>query len=878
VITLENGPGRVTTAGGTLCRHTLANGLRVVLSPHWPAPRAAVCVHYGVGFRSEGPGQEGMAHLFEHLMFRGSENVPAGTFFEGLYPLAGSANGTTHQDYTDYFQSAPAHAVEQMLFREADRMRAPRFSPSELSAQLYEVAREIRHMRDGRPYGGFPWPLLPGALFASFANAHDGYGDPELLDRITVDDCARFFDAYYAPSNAVLTVVGPQACEDLLPLVERHFGDIPDRPVAGRPPLDEPEPAEARLLRRTDPRVVRTAVAVGHRTPDPAAGLPAYAAHMVLAELTARPAGHSLPRPFETPVGAGCGFFGPLDARSPDVLVVTSVLPPGRGPEDFTGRLAEWWAQLGDPHVLERSDDVAVAARSLAARHRRDHADLQRRCRALGRLELLFDRPELADEIPAVLASVDARQVAAAAATLAGAHPGILVMERGGNRTPSPGKSPLPPPPEPGRGAAGPAQAPRGHRRMPELGEEAPPVFDGAREGRLDNGLRVMAVPDRRAGTVEVRLRASLGPAGWRWPRLTARLLRAADDAAGASARVTRLGGELRLVTDGQWADVSGWAPAGELTALLRVLSDLLDPARLPESLGAEGENLLRRSPEHRMDEALRLHWLGPAADPAPEATAPNPAALHRAVLTPQDAVLVVVGDVSPRFAVEEAARTLGGWRAAGTRPAPTRAPSAAEAPDFLVVREPSADALHLTLCAAEPAGATREDPARYLATALLGGHFGARLAQRCRRLRRAGHVMFAARDVVADRARALVRLTVPRTSLAEAVEDVREEVATLAAVPPHRDELDVVRRYCAAQLLTAFDSPGLLADALRHTMASGRGLDWVLRRPRLLGEVSGEAVAEAARAVFVPVTGTVVALGDLEEDPAAVREALRHH
>jgi predicted Zn-dependent peptidase len=95
--------------------------------------------------------------------------------------------------------------------------------------------------------------------------------------------------------------------------------------------------------------------------------------------------------------------------------------------------------------------------------------------------------------------------------------------------------------------------------------------------------------------------------------------------------------------------------------------------------------------------------------------------------------------------------------------------------------------------------------------------------------------------------------------------------------VPPHRDELDVVRRYCAAQLLTAFDSPGLLADALRHTMASGRGLDWVLRRPRLLGEVSGEAVAEAARAVFVPVTGTVVALGDLEEDPAAMREALRH-
>ena len=96
-------------------RRTLDNGLRVVLAPRWPTPRAAVSVHYGVGFRSELPGQEGFAHLFEHLMYRGSESLPEGGYFTGLVGQAGTADGTTHQDYTDYVQGVPAAGLEQFL-------------------------------------------------------------------------------------------------------------------------------------------------------------------------------------------------------------------------------------------------------------------------------------------------------------------------------------------------------------------------------------------------------------------------------------------------------------------------------------------------------------------------------------------------------------------------------------------------------------------------------------------------------------------------------------------------------------------------------------------------------------------------------------------
>ncbi|MEV4332259.1 insulinase family protein [Streptomyces sp. NPDC049597] len=1002
-------------AAGGLHRRTLANGLRIVLAPHWPTPRTAVAVHYGAGFRSERPGQEGMAHLFEHLMFRGSESLPDGAFYDALHPLAGAANGTTHQDYTDYFQTVPAQALEQALFREADRMRAPRFTPGQLAAQLVEVTREIAHMRDGRPYGGLPWPLLPRVMFRDFANAHDGYGDARVLGRVTVEDCARFFEAYYTPSNAVVTIVGPHRPEDVCPLVERHFGDIPHRATAEPPPLDEPPPTGERRLRRTVAGVTRTAVAVGHRLPDPAARPGAYVAHMVLAELAQRSAAEEL----AAPVSAGCGFFGPLDARGPDALVVTSLLPRGLTADEFTDRLTAWWARHGDPRTVAGAAEGA--GRSLASRLRRDHADLQQRCRALGRLELLFGRAELVDELPGLVEAVDPDDLAQAATALATAPRAVLVLEpegvpaeaaepptrtaatpaqaaptqgapaqaqaaptsatpaAGAPRPGTPAASPRSaPPPEaaaaPAQGApaqatprhttppraapAAPAQtppappraapavpaqatpapphtpphtapaasaqdapapgtpapavgapprsasardaqigsvpttalrpspgtnsaqapAPRGAvelgrtslgpRPLPPLGEPVGPRFTGAKETVLAGGLRVLAVPDRRAGLVEVRLRVPLGPDGWRRPAESAWLLRCADAATGASARARRLGGELRVSTSGQWADIGGWAPREAYSGLLRIVADLLEPPRLPDVFPPAAAVAPRLSPEQRMDQALRLHWLGGEAD---DVLAPT--ALYRRMLSPEGTVFVVVGDLEPERTVEEAARLLGPWassapaESADTPTTGTGSACRADAPAVLVVREPSAgDAVGMTLCAPEPAHSD-DVPARYLATALLGGHYGARLAERCRRLGRAGHVMFAARDVVADRARALVRVTAPRAEVAQALHDVREEAAALAAVPPTRDELDVVRRYCGAQLLTAFDSPGLLADALRHTMISGRGLEWVISRPQLLGATTGEEVAQAAKALFVPVTDTVVALGDVEQD-----------
>jgi zinc protease len=261
-----------------LHRLTLDNGLRVVLAPDTSAPVVAVSVHYDVGFRSEPVGRTGFAHLFEHLMFQGSESLPKLAHFRHVQSSGGTFNGSTHFDYTDYFEVLPAAALERALFLEADRMRAPTLNEENLRNQVDVVKEEIRLNVLNRPYGGFPWILLPPVLYESFANAHNGYGDFSDLEQATVDDCAAFFDAYYAPANAVLTVAGDFDVATATDLVHRHFDDVPARPAPKRPSFAEPAPDRERRGQHADPLAPLPALALGYRLPDPISELPDYTA------------------------------------------------------------------------------------------------------------------------------------------------------------------------------------------------------------------------------------------------------------------------------------------------------------------------------------------------------------------------------------------------------------------------------------------------------------------------------------------------------------------------------------------------------------------------------------------------------------------------
>ncbi|MFR9732211.1 M16 family metallopeptidase [Saccharopolyspora sp. MS10] len=412
-----------------LHRVTLPNGLRVVLAPDpaqgaaGRAPVVGVSVHYDVGFRSEPEGRTGFAHLFEHLMFQGSESLEKLAHFRHVQGSGGTFNGSTHQDYTDYFQVLPSAALERALFLEADRMRAPKLTEENLRNQVDVVKEEIRLNVLNRPYGGFPWILLPPVLYSTFANAHNGYGDFTDLEQATVDDCAAFFDTFYAPSNAVLTIAGDFEVEHATELVHRHFGDVPARDTRPRPSFAEPFPTQPLSGVHADPHAPLPAIALGHRLPDPVGELDQYLAHIVLAAvLTDGDAARLQQRmvyqdPLVVDVHVGCGLMGaPLDARDPDTFTLTAIHTPEVEPERVIGAVdAELEALAATGPTAEELS--RVTSRWVASLHR-EHDRVISRTLDLGSAELIHGRAELIAELPNRIAQVGAEHVAAAAKAL----------------------------------------------------------------------------------------------------------------------------------------------------------------------------------------------------------------------------------------------------------------------------------------------------------------------------------------------------------------------------------------------------------------------------------------------------------------------------
>ncbi|EWM13865.1 pitrilysin family protein [Kutzneria sp. 744] len=426
-------------AAPELHRFTLPNGLRVVLAPDRTAPVVGVSVHYDVGFRSEPEGRTGFAHLFEHLMFQGSESLEKLAHFRHVQSSGGTFNGSTHPDYTDYFETLPSAALERALFLEADRMRAPRITQENLNNQIDVVKEEIRLRVLNAPYGGFPWIWLPPVLYSTYPNAHNGYGDFAELEQANLDDCAQFFDTYYAPGNAVLTVAGDFALEQATDLVHQHFADVPARPTPPRPSFAEPHLQGERRSVHEDPHAPLPALAVGYRLPDPATDLDGYLADVVLAAVLSDGDASRLQQrmvhrePLVTDISVGAGLFGPLDARDPDTFTVTAMHSPEVSEDRILGVLDDELEKLAASGPQE--DELARVAARWAATMHREHDRITSRTLSYGASELLHGRAELASDLPERIRAVTTDQVAAAAKALRPDSRAVLVVPAaGGNQ------------------------------------------------------------------------------------------------------------------------------------------------------------------------------------------------------------------------------------------------------------------------------------------------------------------------------------------------------------------------------------------------------------------------------------------------------------
>src|SRR5579871_1324163 len=186
---------------------TLDNGLRVIISEDHYAPVYAIVVSYKVGSRDERQGRTGFAHLFEHMMFQGSENIAKGELDFLTFTTGGSSNGTTDNERTLYFEVFPKNQLDLGLLMEADRMRGLNITQENLENQRQAVKEERRLSVDNQPYGASS-EKLDELLFDNFAYHHSVIGSMTDLDAASVDDVKAFFKTYYAPNNAVIALVG----------------------------------------------------------------------------------------------------------------------------------------------------------------------------------------------------------------------------------------------------------------------------------------------------------------------------------------------------------------------------------------------------------------------------------------------------------------------------------------------------------------------------------------------------------------------------------------------------------------------------------------------------------------------------------------------
>ncbi len=268
-LTLLGAAPAPTSSGATVpvAYRTLPNGLRVVVSEDHTLPVVTVMLYYGIGFRIEPKSRTGFAHLFEHLMFQTSRDLPKLGFIKLVEGNGGELNGSTRLDYTNFYEIVPSNALEPILWAESNRMGGLTFTAAGLKNQQDVVKSEVRVNVINAPYGGFPWLTVPQYAFSNFYNAHNFYGDLHDIDAATNADALKFYKTYYRPNNAALAIVGDVTPETAFALVQKYFGKIPSAPVPKSPDVREAPQTAERHAAVVDQLAPRPALALSYRMP-----------------------------------------------------------------------------------------------------------------------------------------------------------------------------------------------------------------------------------------------------------------------------------------------------------------------------------------------------------------------------------------------------------------------------------------------------------------------------------------------------------------------------------------------------------------------------------------------------------------------------------
>jgi predicted Zn-dependent peptidase len=397
-----------------LHRHTLANGLRVVVNPDPWTPVVAVNLWYDVGSAHEAPGRTGFAHLFEHLMFAGSANVGAGEHLAQLQALGGEVNATTSFDRTNYFETVPAGVAPLALWYEADRLGSllDAIDQAVLDTEREVVKEEKRQRYDNVPYGDAFAHLVDLVFGAGHPYGHLPIGSMADLDAAGVADVQAFFRAHYRPANAVLTLAGAVGAEEGFRLAEEYFGELPATPPPPRLEIAPLAPLAGGDRRELARPVPQDALYVAWRVP-PFGVTEHEAAGLALSVLTDGLTARLYEALVRTQLADAVGASDLELARGNSMAIVYATAVDGVAPEAVEATLVETWRRFLDegPTADELQRVLARATRDWLA----TLAALDSRADSLSEATLVFDDPGRVNTWLTELAALGADEVRAAA-------------------------------------------------------------------------------------------------------------------------------------------------------------------------------------------------------------------------------------------------------------------------------------------------------------------------------------------------------------------------------------------------------------------------------------------------------------------------------
>lgn len=853
-------------------KQTLDNGLDVIVRHQPGLPIVAVNLWYHVGSKNEERNQRGFAHLFEHIMFEGSENYP-GDFFKHLQPLGAGINGSTSSDRTNYYVDIPSAHLERVLAMESDRMGflVPALDESKLTIQKGVVKNEYRQNYANRPYGRV-WQILAEALYPpEHPYSWLTIGVMEDLDSASRDDVAAFFERFYVPSNASLAIVGDAPVDEAVALADRYFGSIPGGTKALRPWTPEDQLDSVRELTLRDRVELDRQYIVWRSVPQFHAD---DAPLQLLGDILARGRSSRLykklviERQWAQDVSA---HQWARELAGSFALVATA--RPGRSIGDIRELLLAEIEAIGRDGVeaaeLERVITMKSSSFLFALESIGGFGGVADRLNAYN---IYRGDPSLITTDLDRFRAVTPEAIRQAAVNLLVGKPRVELSVLGRKPEASVVKLDRSNPP---------ASKPPAVFRAPE-----PLAL------KLSNGLPVWVLPKRDLPTVSMAVASAGGAAVQPIDRPgLARLTTAVMD----EGTKTRSSAEIALAVEEMGASLSascGWDGAfvsfrclkAVLDPMLDLAVDVLREPTFPQeewdrlrgqtvaALQAENDSAEARGRRAFMkalypDGHPYRHPIAGVEAVVAELTREEAADFHQRALIPGNAALIVAGDIEPDAILERLESRLGDWTGPAAEVSAPTAPTSGQRPRILLLHRPDAPQ---AVVRAGHLGIARSDPdfeSLMLFNQVLGGQFTSRLNETLRERRGFTYGVRSGFDSRRGQGPFSIASSLQADRLDDALQDLYDELrALLDHRPPTQTEIDDARRGLIDGRARQFETPSALVNRYANVFVQGLPIDHPATFPERLAAVDLDSVIAAGSRRVSPEALVIVVVADAEQ------------